>query len=291
MLLPDLSEYQPNASMSGIKAQNGGAAIIRVAYGASHGDNVFVGHRAAAHTIGYRFLGLYHYLVASQDPVLQAEYFCARVTKLQVGEIPILDMEEGTNCVARSNEWLNYVDSKLGLSTLPLNRKSWIYSYASFIQSMGLLPIFQSQRRSWVAAYSSTEPAIPHTLWQSTDGKSGSHLTDWAGAGFCDTNYTSHTLDDLAAMAYTVTSSVPTPVPTATWTEKLMQELPTLAEGAVGPDVRTVQALLNARTLSVVIDGDFGPNTKAAIESFQRAKALNSTGVVDQLTWTRLLNR
>ena len=70
LLLPDLSEFQPGADMAGIKASNGGAAIIRAAYGDAHPDQVFARLRAAA--AGYRFLGLYQYIVAGQDITAQA---------------------------------------------------------------------------------------------------------------------------------------------------------------------------------------------------------------------------
>jgi peptidoglycan hydrolase-like protein with peptidoglycan-binding domain len=37
------------------------------------------------------------------------------------------------------------------------------------------------------------------------------------------------------------------------------------------------------------VDGDFGPATQAAVQSFQTAKGLASTGIVDQTTWYYLL--
>ena len=49
--LPDVSEYQAPSSgnapnWAGIKAQNGGAAIIRVGYGDAHLDGMLVSNRA-----------------------------------------------------------------------------------------------------------------------------------------------------------------------------------------------------------------------------------------------------
>jgi hypothetical protein len=203
MLLPDTSEFQPNTDFSGIKKQNGGAAIIRAAYGAVHKDHVFDSHRVAAHGAGFHFVGLYQYLTAFQDVNAQATAFVHWVGKLQPGEIPMLDLEEGTgNQFSRADVWFSIVDEQLGLSHLPLNKRSWIYSYTSFVTNHTLLPIFQSARRSWIAEYDSTEPTIPHSLWQSTDGVQGANRTSWAGAGSCDTSYTKYTLADLAAMAY-----------------------------------------------------------------------------------------
>ncbi len=56
-----------------------------------------------------------------------------------------------------------------------------------------------------------------------------------------------------------------------TWQEKMMQALPEVKQGATGPHVRTVQGLCVARGHDIAIDGEFGPNTKAAVEAVQNA--------------------
>lgn len=60
-------------------------------------------------------------------------------------------------------------------------------------------------------------------------------------------------------------------------------ERPTLREGSRGHDVQIVQ-----RVLGVTADGIFGPNTKRAVESFQRTHNLNVDGVVGAWTWQAL---
>jgi|SRR5882724_624872 len=203
MLLPDISEFQPNADLPGIKKANGGGVILRVGYGQSKKDIAFDRHRAAAHASKFPFVGLYHYVRWDQDVFVQARAFDTWVGKLLPGEIPILDLEEGQgNQSSRASIWLNNVDTDFALDHLPLNQRSWLYSGEDFASTRGLLSFFQSARHTWVAAYRSTEPTIPHTLWQSTDGVQGAHRTDWPGAGFCDTNYTSKSLVELAMMAY-----------------------------------------------------------------------------------------
>jgi len=38
------------------------------------------------------------------------------------------------------------------------------------------VPIFNSARRTWIAAYRASEAGLlPHTLWQSTDGQIGAN--------------------------------------------------------------------------------------------------------------------
>jgi peptidoglycan hydrolase-like protein with peptidoglycan-binding domain len=59
--------------------------------------------------------------------------------------------------------------------------------------------------------------------------------------------------------------------------------------GRTGPLARTVQYLLNARGYSVDVDGDIGPLTTAAIESFQCENGLVADGVVGNETWPRLI--
>jgi len=58
---------------------------------------------------------------------------------------------------------------------------------------------------------------------------------------------------------------------------------PTLRLGAQGQFVKELQGLLG-----ITADGDFGPATKAAVASFQRAKGLVADGVVGAGTWAAL---
>jgi len=222
LLLPDVSEWQsslspdwvPALNFPALKAVNGGAAIIRAGYGATYQDHCFTKMRAAAHQAGFVFLGLYQYLVATADPAVQAEAFCTWVGNLQPGEIPILDLEEGSGDQSqRAQTWLDYVDTHLGLGGLPLNQRSWVYSSVSFAEQHGLSGVFASARHTWVASYSTTEPSIGHTLWQCSDGVSGAYITAWPGAGRCDVNLYHGTVAELASFAYHPDSPSPTEDP------------------------------------------------------------------------------
>ena len=196
VLLPDLSEFQPNADMAGIRHANGGAAIIRACYGQAHTDHVFARLRHDAHAAGFAFLGIYQYLVAGQDVAAQAHAYRGIVGKLAPHEVPVLDLEEGTGSqAARAAEWL-------ALTGMALGKRPWLYSGEAFAQAHGLAPIFNGPDvHTWVAAYRSQEPALGHTLWQSTNGVTGANITDWPGAGRCDTSIYHGTLDGLAALA------------------------------------------------------------------------------------------
>jgi peptidoglycan hydrolase-like protein with peptidoglycan-binding domain len=64
---------------------------------------------------------------------------------------------------------------------------------------------------------------------------------------------------------------------------------PTISEGATGDVVRRLQrALRRTPDLSLQIDGVFGPQTKAAVEEFQKGANLAVDGIVGPHTWAAL---
>ena len=220
--LPDVSEFQSPASgnapnWAGIKSQNGGAAIIRVGYGNAHLDGMLVSNRSAIKSLNYPFCGLYQYLRAGQDVQSQANAFIDWIgPSLNEGEIPILDLEEGSGDQSgRANQWLGLIDDAYHLMSLPLSQRSWLYSGQNFAITAGLAPIFNSARRTWVAAYQASEAGLlPHTLWQSTDGQVGANQTDWSGCGSVDTSIYHGSLADLAALGWhRPTAASPLPLP------------------------------------------------------------------------------
>jgi len=68
-----------------------------------------------------------------------------------------------------------------------------------------------------------------------------------------------------------------------------MATWPTQQTGKTGENVRTVQHLLNAHGASITVDGDFGPATKTAVESFQSGHGLGADGIVGGQTWQKLI--
>ena len=208
--LPDVSEFQAPANgnapdWAGIKSQNGGAAIIRVGYGNAHLDEMLVSNRAKIRPLGFGFCGLYQYLRADQDVTSQASAFIKWIgPDLNPGEIPILDLEEGSgDQSSRANQWFGIIDDAYHLASLPLSQRSWLYSGQDFAVSAGLTPIYDSARRTWVAAYQDSDSGLlPHTLWQSTNGQLGANKTDWSGCGSVDTSLYDGTLAGLSALGW-----------------------------------------------------------------------------------------
>lgn len=63
---------------------------------------------------------------------------------------------------------------------------------------------------------------------------------------------------------------------------------PVLRRGMRGPDVRQLQARLNALGEHLLADGDFGPRTEAAVCRFQARNGLEGDGIVGPRTRARL---
>ena len=70
------------------------------------------------------------------------------------------------------------------------------------------------------------------------------------------------------------------------WTMLYGAQLPDheLRLGDHGPAVRTLQLALRAWGLGLVVDGDFGPQTRDAVKTFQSGQNMTATGRVDYAT-------
>jgi hypothetical protein len=203
LLLPDWSEFQARGSIGGVRKMNGGAIILR-AHNGYRADHSFAGFRRFTTSEKYAFTGIYQYLVHDVSVFTQAREFCDVIGTLHPWEIPILDIEDPkfpahANLWTIADQWCDFVDTELGLKKFALSERAWVYSAPAFIEAHGLLPIFESQRRTWLGNYASKPAAIGHTLWQSTDGVHGVNRRDWPGAGFCDTSVFNGNLAQLAA--------------------------------------------------------------------------------------------
>ena len=60
-------------------------------------------------------------------------------------------------------------------------------------------------------------------------------------------------------------------------------------QGSTGEDVKTVQYLVTAHGHPTGVDGDFGLQTKAAVQAFQSSRGLSADGIVGPQTWPQLI--
>lgn len=84
----------------------------------------------------------------------------------------------------------------------------------------------------------------------------------------------------LFVLAATLSSATPAAA-LAAWTVE--------SEGDIGPNVKAAQFLLRQRGHNILADGDFGPQTKSAVVSFQQANGLAADGAVGPNTWSKLI--
>jgi peptidoglycan hydrolase-like protein with peptidoglycan-binding domain len=64
---------------------------------------------------------------------------------------------------------------------------------------------------------------------------------------------------------------------------------PNVHEGNSGLRVNAIQMLLIQRHVQLTVDGKFGPQTEAAVKSFQARQRISPTGTVGTQTWEALI--
>jgi peptidoglycan hydrolase-like protein with peptidoglycan-binding domain len=71
--------------------------------------------------------------------------------------------------------------------------------------------------------------------------------------------------------------------------EMALQAWPLVRKGDKAHPVPSLQYHLRARGHIVVVDGDFGPQTDAAVRAYQNEKKLAVDGIVGEQTWQALV--
>jgi hypothetical protein len=275
-LLADISEFQPDIADAAYLAWSK-AIVIRAAYGDAHDDAAWYGgaRRDALHAGGARFLGIYQYIAAGQDPAAQAGALVSLLGPMRPGEKIIADIEEGDgDQQARWAAWANVIHAELGDTP-------WDYSGLDFAAGHGLQPV------DWVADYGTAEPAAQHKLWQFTDSYA------IPGAGTADCSLYRGTIDELAALGW---QGRPAAVPAAQ--ASVTVTLPVLGPGSTDASlpheyVRRVQVLANGifgASPALAGDGSYGAATQAAVKKIQQQAGLTADGITGPLTWSLLIS-
>lgn len=275
-LLADVSEFQPGIADAAYLAWSR-AIVIRAAYGDAHDDGAWYGgaRRDALHAGGVRFLGIYQYITASQDPAAQARALTSLLGPLRPGEKIIADIEEGAGSQqGRWTAWAQVIHAELGDTP-------WSYSGLDFAAAHGLQPV------DWVADYSTAEPAVPHKLWQFTSSYAV------PGAGTADCSLYRGTIDELAALGWQGHEAA-APAAQASVTVTLPVLSPGSTDAALPHEyVKRVQVLANAifgARPALAEDGRYGAATQAAVEKIQQQAGLAADGITGPLTWSFLIS-
>lgn len=163
-------------------------ACSRLAYGANYTD-LYAAANIAGSRKYVRYPGWYQYLVASQDPVAQADKFASLIGKLGDYEWAMLDIEEGGgDQTPRALAWRQRMAEHFGPG------RTCVYSYRSFfITQLASLP------NDWprIVADYGTPPTytLPVVAWQWSSNVITPGIT-----GGCDNNYSP--LNDEALLPY-----------------------------------------------------------------------------------------
>lgn len=197
----------------------------------------------------------------------------------------VLDIENGAATIADGPGWVKRALVDIAHAVRPGQRQPAIYASKSNVTNVvnALLDGGVHSANLWVASWGIGQAAA-EAMVQGSSGPFPIIGCQFAEGPTYDTSVFSN-----AWLGATVTQPT-TPTDPPTWTENAVNALPTLQINSTGPNVRTVQGLLNARGYSDTIDGVYGPATASQIRSFQGANGLSVDGVVGQHTWPKLLN-
>lgn len=180
----DISHYDAGRA-DWTKLKNSiGFVFMKATQGLTFIDPTFSNSWARAKALGIP-RGAYHVLVASQDPIAQAEFFIRIMGALDADDLqPVLDWEQSVNngggdsasCLA----FLAHVEKLSGKTPL-------LYGSSSAIREMKF-PAEATRYPLWIANYGVTKPSIPAPwtswlYWQFTESGSVD------GIGNCDVNY------------------------------------------------------------------------------------------------------
>ena len=160
MKILDISHYQNQSGKidwNKVKTTEYKVCFVKCSEGIGWKDTFYDQNKKDARNAGLLF-GAYHFC-RMNDPIKEAQYFCANVGDLQAGEIVILDFEvDGT--VDWCLKWLKEVEKQLGFKPI-------LYTNEARVKSMDWKPVVDNNNGLWVAKYASTSIYVADYLQRS----------------------------------------------------------------------------------------------------------------------------
>lgn len=262
----DVSAYQEDVNWATVAGQGIYYAFAKATEGASDDDVKFARNWAGMRSVGI-VRGAYHFFRPARDPIAQANNYLQAVGKIEAFDLPpVLDLEITDNqsaatVISQAQRWLTEVESKTG-------RKPILYTFPVFWEDKLGSPSQFAQYPLWVANFGTTSPYVPRP-WSSWTFHQYSESGTLSGIdGNVDLNQFNGDLDGL---------------------QRLLKGRIPLRQGFQGKVVQDMQNLLKAQGFNVgAADGIFGPNTRAQVVAFQRARNLTADGIVGAATWAAL---
>lgn len=174
-------------------------------------DSKFMMFSKAAHDHGKLLTGCYHWLQASIDPKVAADYYLERYKRFPFNFAPILDFEESSvlktlkfsDYAWRAQVWLDYVHEKTGRLPIVYTGK-WFMDYfkPEYVSWMNKYPLWVADY-TWYSnnvtkkPYYMPKPWTTQAIWQfSADGNKRGHEFG-AGADDIDLNWFEGSYNDL----------------------------------------------------------------------------------------------
>ena len=190
----DVSKWQGHVDWTSVQQSGVEFAFVRATYGSSEVDSTFAYNWQEMKNVGI-MRGPYHFFLAAEDPVQQAEFFIRTVGSLGPDDLPpVVDVESGSgvssSLVADVQKWLSTVAQGLGRTPIIYTAPS--YWNANLTSGFGNYPL-------WVAEYGVSSPKAVNgwdnwTFWQySSTGRVG------GVSGDVDQDYYNGTYEALSA--------------------------------------------------------------------------------------------
>jgi hypothetical protein len=186
-----------------------------------------------------------------------------------------LDVETDAATVADCPGWLEEANANWDAAARPGQRKPAIYVNGSNITAVANILTAADLSCGLIVANWNLDQAQAIAAVSAASGPFPVHGLQYADPGPYDIDVWS------AAWLNEVSGPHKPPPPSLAW--------PTVAIGATGARVMTIQHLLSFHGFVLTADGIYGPATKACVAGFQAGESLADDGIVGPLTWASLV--